>query len=157
MNLSDDRPEPTSGIASGESPEPVPELSEAVNSMDEYYQLKQELQIITVAISIFVFGCVWFFYSLNTALNYLLGACTSVVYLRMLARNVEQLGPQKRQIGRSQLAVLIGLMIIATQWSQLRVLPIFLGFLTYKATLLIVMLRSVFAHTRPSYRASKTP
>lgn len=121
------------------------ELTEASDSMSEYYQLKQELLIITLVISLVVFGSVWVFYSLNIALNYLLGACTSVVYLRMLAKNVERLGEGQRRLGKSHLALFIGLIILATQLNQLKVLPIFLGFLTYKATLLIFILRSSFS------------
>lgn len=132
-------------VVTSESP-----VDPSTNSMDEFYRLKNELQIITFVIGIVIFGFVWFFYSLNIALNYLLGACTSVVYLRLLARNVEQIGGQKQSIGRSQVAIFIGLIIIATQWNQLKVLPVFLGFLTYKATLLIFVFRSLL----PSHSSS---
>lgn len=111
--------------------------------MQEYYRLQQELLLITVALTGLIFFPVWLVYSLNIALNYLLGACTGVVYLKVLARNVEQLGKTKERIGKSQLAIFVGLIIVATQWSQLHVLPIFLGFLTYKATLLVYTLRTL--------------
>lgn len=122
----------------------VSSLSEEPNdSMQEFYQLQQELIIITLVLIGVIFASVWIFYSLNIALNYLLGACTGVVYLKVLARNVEQLGKQKQQIGKSHLAIFIGLIIVATQWNQLHVLPVFLGFLTYKATLIVYMFRSL--------------
>ena len=110
--------------------------------MTEFYQLKQELLTSTLILTVLIFGPVWLFYSLNIALNYLIGACTGVVYLRMLAKNVEQLGKEKHHIGKTQLALFIGLMITATQWDQLQVLPIFLGFLTYKAAILVYMFRT---------------
>ncbi|WP_233743423.1 ATP synthase subunit I [Leptodesmis sichuanensis] len=119
-------------------------LSEEPNaSMQEFYQLQQELLLTTIVLTGVIFGFVWVFYSLNIALNYLLGACTGVVYLKVLARNVEQLGRQRKQLGKSHLAIFIGLIIVATQWNQLYVLPCFLGFLTYKGTLLIYMFRSL--------------
>ena len=112
-------------------------------SMQEYYQLQKELLVTTLVLTGIIFTTVWIFYPVNIALNYLLGACTGVVYLKVLARNVEQLGKGKSHIGKSQLAIFIGLIIVATQWNQLQVLPIFLGFLTYKATLIVYTLRLV--------------
>lgn len=116
----------------------------STNSMAEFYQLKRELLVSTLILTALIFFPVWYFYSLNIACNYLIGACTGVVYLRMLARNVEQLGKEKQHIGKTQLAVFIGLMIIATQWNQLQVVPVFLGFLTYKAAIIVYTLRTVF-------------
>jgi ATP synthase protein I len=110
--------------------------------MQEFYQLKQMLLLVTLALTGIIFICVWFFYSLNIALNYLLGACTGVVYLRMLARDVEGLSQQQKRLSKARFAVFIGLIIVATQWHQLQIVPIFLGFLTYKATLLVYMVQS---------------
>jgi ATP synthase protein I len=110
--------------------------------MQEFYQLKQRLLLVTLALTGIIFICVWVFYSLNIALNYLLGACTGVVYLRMLARDVEGLSQQQKRLSKARFAVFIGLIIVATQWHQLQIVPIFLGFLTYKATLLVYMVQS---------------
>ncbi|MDX2244051.1 MAG: ATP synthase subunit I [Leptolyngbyaceae cyanobacterium bins.302] len=126
-----------------EAPNPETVLPESSNSMQEFYELQRELLLITLALIGIIFVFVWYFYSTNIALNYLLGACTGVVYLKVLARNVEQLGKQKSRIGKSHIAIFVGLIIVATQWNQLHVLPVFLGFLTYKGTLLIYMFRSL--------------
>lgn len=123
-----------------EAPDSAP--SDIDNSMGEYYQLKQTLLIATIAIAGIVFGSVWLAYSLNTALNYLLGACFGLVYLRMLAKEVERIGVQKSRPGSSRLALLVGLLIVATQWQQLHILPVFLGFLTYKAAIIIYVLQT---------------
>ncbi|MEQ8957779.1 MAG: ATP synthase subunit I [Coleofasciculus sp. C2-GNP5-27] len=115
--------------------------------MQEYYQLKQTLLSVTLAMTGVVFVSVWIFYSLNIALNYLIGACVGVVYLRMLAKDVERLGVQKRRPSSTRLALLIGLLVVASQWQSLRILPIFLGFLTYKAAVIAYMLQSTLLPT----------
>jgi len=119
------------------------------DSMQEYYQLQQQLLLTTLVIAGIAFGSVWYFYSLPIAINYLLGACTGASYLRMLGKNVEKLGRERKRLGSTQLVPFIGLIIVATQWHQLQILPIFLGFLTYKAAVIVYILQTTF---RPNAR-----
>jgi ATP synthase protein I len=136
---SQDRPIQTPSSAS--KSEAAESLSD--RSMGEFYQLRQELLLTTLSLIVIAFGPVWWYYSLKIALNYLVGALTGVIYLRLLARNVEKLGSGANSVGKSQLAVFAGVMIFATQWKQLEVLPVFLGFLTYKAAILVYTLKTV--------------
>ncbi|MDY7020335.1 MAG: ATP synthase subunit I [Cyanobacteriota bacterium] len=115
----------------------------ADDSMQEYYQLQEELLILTVILTCVIFVTVCFFYPLRIALNYLLGAVGSVVYLRMLAKDVEKLGRQQQRLSKTRLALIIGLLVVATQWNSLMLLPIFLGFLTYKAALIVYVLKTL--------------
>lgn len=144
MNTPDSSPETLSveaAVSAGEAtapslpPDPDP-------SIQEYYQLQRDLFKVTLIMAGVIFGSVWIFYSLNIALNYLIGACTGVVYLRMLARKVEQLGRGKDRLGYTRLVLLVGIVLIASRWNQLQILPIFLGFLTYKAAIIFYMLRT---------------
>ena len=111
--------------------------------MQEFYQLSQQLLLVTLVITGITFVSVWIFYSLHIALNYLIGACGGVVYLKMLAKDVERLGSEKKRLSKTRFALFIGLVVVATQWRELEVLPIFLGFLTYKATLLVYTMQTV--------------
>ncbi len=119
---------------------PLPPAS--ASAMAEYYQLQKELYIWTFTLSGIAFFSVWWFYSLETALSYLIGSCAGVVYLRLLAKNVEGLGRDKKRLSQTGLAVFIGVMILATQWKQLELVPIFLGFLTYKGAIIAYVLRT---------------
>lgn len=112
--------------------------------MQEYYELFQRLLLITLVLTGVIFISVWISYSLNIALNYLIGACTGVVYLKMLAKDVEQLGSEKTSLSKTRFALFIGLIVLSTQLHELKVLPIFLGFLTYKVTLLVYTVQIAF-------------
>jgi ATP synthase protein I len=111
------------------------------SSMGEFYQLYRELILITLVLTGIIFISVWIAYSPNIALNYLLGACAGVLYLRMLAKDVERLGREKQELSKTRLALLVVLILLASRLNQLHILPIFLGFLTYKATLIIYVVR----------------
>ena len=117
--------------------------------MQEYRQLQQGLLLWTLAIAALLFISVWISYGLGTGLNYLLGACVGVVYLKLLARDVERIGNVPQSPLQSRLALFVGLVIVATQLERLQLVPIILGFLTYKATLLGYMLVTVLT---PKYR-----
>jgi len=111
-------------------------------SMQEFFKLQEDLLKITLLLTGIVFVSVWIFYSLNIALNYLIGACTGVVYLRMLAKNVAQLGREKSRLSSTRLALLIGLILVASRLDQLEIMPIFLGFLTYKVAVIYYMMQT---------------
>ena len=123
------------GSASGLPVEPDP-------SMDEFFRLQWDLLLVAVLLTGIIFVSTWIYYSLNTSLNYLIGSCAGIFYLRMLAKHVEQLGRQRKQLGQTRLAVLVILILVASRLEQLEILPIFLGFLTYKASLIVYVLRT---------------
>jgi ATP synthase protein I len=147
---------------SDESTDPTPttrqdtqsgfEDTEPVDSMQEFYKLYQEFLVITLVLTGIIFISVWIFYSLNIALNYLLGAATGMVYVRMLAKDVERLGQEKRQLSKNRFALLVIIILVASRWNQLQILPIFLGFLTYKATLIFYVIRESFLSALPNPR-----
>jgi ATP synthase protein I len=60
----------------------------------------------------------------------------------MLAKDVEQVGIKGKRLTKTRFALFIGLIVVATQWKQLHLMPIFWGFLTYKAALMVYILRT---------------
>lgn len=139
--------EPTEDVATHASSEGngsvVAQATTALSngSMTEYVQLKHELYITITVIGIVIFVAVWLAFELNIALNYLLGAIVGLVYIRMLAQEVEKLGNNKRTLNSNRLGLFAGVMILAMLVPKLQVLPVFLGFLTYKAALLVYTCR----------------
>jgi len=113
--------------------------SGATGYTDDYEALKLKLFTLTLILSGLIFAAVATFYGLQLALNYLLGACTGVVYLKMLAKSVDRLGRETKRLGYSRLGIFMILIIVATRLDQLQILPIFLGFLTYKAAVLVYL------------------
>ena len=140
MNTSDTSPKSITVESNTSEVGTVP--TEPNASIQEYYKLQKELHVITLTITGIILIFVWVFYPLNIALNYLIGAATSVVYLRMLTKDVERIGRKKGYLSKIRLAMFVGLIILATQLNELKILPIFLGFLTYKAALIIYVLRT---------------
>ncbi|MEM9944977.1 MAG: ATP synthase subunit I [Cyanobacteria bacterium P01_D01_bin.36] len=122
------------GSEAAEEAVPLPPASET--SMQDYYQLQQNLLLLTLAFTAAIFFVVWGTYSLNIALNYVIGAVTGLVYFRMLAKSVGGIGREKPKPSSGRLAIFVGVMVVSTQWQQLSILPVFLGFLTYKAALI---------------------
>jgi len=113
--------------------------------MGEYYQLKKNLLLVTLTLTGVIFIAVWLAYSLQIALNYLLGSCVGLVYLRMLAKEVESIGAGKTRLSSTRLALVAALLIVASQWQQLQILPVFLGFLTYKAAIIAYVIQTTLA------------
>ncbi|MEM6251735.1 MAG: ATP synthase subunit I [Cyanobacteria bacterium P01_D01_bin.156] len=116
--------------------EPIELPPASDQAMGEYFRLQQNLLMTTLGFTAFIFISVWLAYSRHIALNYLLGACVGVVYLRMLAKSVAKIGRERTKLGSGRLAVFMGLIVFATQYQQLEIMPVFLGFLTYKAALI---------------------
>jgi ATP synthase protein I len=128
---------------------PTPQEKLAVSgepdaSMQEYYSLLKELFVATLTFTTVIFAGVWYFYSLDVALNYLLGAIGGIIYLLLLARDVGQLGRERGKLSQTRMAIFVALIVAAISIDQLSILPVFLGFLTYKATLLYYIFRTTF-------------
>jgi ATP synthase protein I len=144
VNSTDETPQPTELVGEDNTLEESSVAPSSEDSMGEYRQLKRELYLITLAITAVAFVTVVLVYDLRIALSYLLGAVAGVVYLRLLAKDVDRIGNQSSKLSLNRLALFVVLMLVAAKWDQLQILPVFVGFLTYRAALLVYFLRTIW-------------
>jgi ATP synthase protein I len=48
-------------------------------------------------------------------------------------------------LSSNRLALVAALLIVASQWQKLQILPVFLGFLTYKAAIIAYVIQTTLA------------
>ena len=118
--------------------------------MKDYYQLQRTLMLLSIVLTIIIFTCVWIFHSLLLALNYLLGALVGIVYLKILAKEVEKVGTSQQKLGKKGLILIAAMIIVASQWQKLYIVPVFLGFLTYKIALIAYTIQNVMVPAQKS-------
>jgi ATP synthase protein I len=109
------------------------------DGMEEYNRLKFKLLAITIASGIIIGLAVWAWYGWNIALSYFVGALVGTAYFRMLTKGVDRLGTESNRLGFSRLGLFVLLIAIAAKSDQLEILPAFLGFMTYKVAVLVIV------------------
>jgi len=109
------------------------------DGMEEYNRLKFKLLAITIASGIIIGLAVWAWYGWNIALSYFVGALVGTAYFRMLTKGVDRLGTESNRLGFTRLGLFVLLIAIAAKSDQLEVLPAFLGFMTYKVAVLVIV------------------
>jgi len=109
------------------------------DGMQEYNRLKFKLLAITIASGIIIGLAVWAWYGWNIALSYFVGALVGTAYFRMLTKGVDRLGTESNRLGFTRLGLFVLLIAIAAKSDQLEILPAFLGFMTYKVAVLVIV------------------
>ena len=113
------------------------EAQRQVDPMNDYLHLQQRLMMATLAVSAAAVPLSWIWFGGSAAASLLLGACSGLLYLRLLARSVASLGKSSRSVGRFQLLVPVILVIAALRVPAIELLPALAGFVLYKPALLL--------------------
>jgi len=120
------------------------ELEQPSEPMAEYYALQRRLQIAGAGLAVLCFGAICLLYSFNTALSYLLGAFTGMVYFHLLGRSVASLGGKPDRFANLRFPVIMLALIISIKLQMLEVVPTFLGLMTFKVAILLDALRDMY-------------
>ncbi|MGB2926707.1 MAG: ATP synthase subunit I [Limnothrix sp.] len=140
MNLSESKSQTNLTETSEQTSEVEADVTISANAMDEYYQLKKSIFLVAIASTVIISVIVCLTYSATTAASYFVGSCVGIIYLRMLAKDVEKVSGDNARVSSGRLALFAGMIIIAAKWEQLELLPVFLGFLTYKISIILSIL-----------------
>ena len=117
--------------------------SPEINSVDlsaEYVLLQLRIFRINLAITAFAVVVSVLFVDLNAAISLLLGACSGILYLRLLAKSIGSLGKSSSSVSKVQLIVPVALVLVVAKLPELHLLPALVGFLLYKPSLIIQFL-----------------
>lgn len=119
----------------------------AAKSREQYFKLKNKLQILTFAIGGFGLVSAYFTYTPEITVSYGAGLVGSLVYMRMLGNSIDGMadgarGVIKAAIGQPRLLVPVALVMIFNRWNgivapeyglmHLELIPMLVGFFTYK-------------------------
>ena len=117
-----------------------PVMEASIASSDEYVQLQQRIFRAALLVSALAVAITAFFFESQVAISLLIGALSGVLYLRLLARSIGQLGTSSKSVSKIQLVVPVVLVLAVSKLSQLELLPALLGFLLYKPSLIFQIL-----------------
>ena len=124
--------------------EPSENLDSSEKSSDEftfeYTQLQLRIFRLTLILSAFAVLITAILFDIPASISLLIGACSGILYLRLLARGIGKLGKSSMSVSKVQLLVPILLFFVVSRVPQLELLPAFLGFLLYKPSLIVQFL-----------------
>ncbi|KAH9536143.1 hypothetical protein CY35_17G091600 [Sphagnum magellanicum] len=124
-------------------------VKEAAAARERYLKLKNNLQIVTLAVGGAGLAGAYFSYSAEIAASYGVGLLGALVYIRMLGNSVDSVGARdaggavRGALGQPRLLVPVVLVMAFNRWNglvvpeygvmPLQLIPMLVGFFTYKA------------------------
>ncbi|CAI7884699.1 unnamed protein product [Closterium sp. NIES-53] len=155
-----------------EKEEPMTPEQIAQREREQYEKLKQSLVLTTLGLGVVFTGTAAVLYSPEIAVSYAVGAVGSLVYVRMLSSSVEALGASSVQgavrgaVGQPRLLVPVVLVMTFNRWNEilvpqygavpLELIPMLVGFFTYKAATITQALQDMLAPLAPPSSSSSS-
>ena len=112
---------------------------------DDYSLFQRRTLVVTIVVALLASVITAFVFDTSTSLSLLLGSLFGLIYFRLLARSIGQLGDSSKRVSRVQLVVPVLLVIMGSKIPQLHLIPSLLGFLLYKPSLVFQALLFSYA------------
>ena len=109
-------------------------------STNEYQQLQLRIFRLTLVAAVFAVSITAIFVSNQAAISLLIGACSGILYLRLLARGIGKLGTTSMSVSKVQLIVPVLLFFTVSRFQELELFPALIGFFLYKLSLIVQFL-----------------
>ena len=106
-------------------------------SSEEYSQLQLRIFRLTLVVTGLAALLTTIFVDFHAAISLLIGSFAGLLYLRILARSIGNLGKSSNSVGKIQLIVPVLLVLVVSKLPSLNLLPALLGFLLFKPSLII--------------------
>jgi len=117
-------------------------LKEFFSFSDDYFSLQLAIFCLTFFLSVFASLVSCLMINLSFGFSLFIGSIAGIFYLRLLAKNIGNLGKTSLGVSKVQLLLPICLFIFASKSELIEILPSIIGFFLYKPAILFYFSRS---------------
>ncbi len=120
----------------------IKQLSEFLEYSDDFFSLQLALFCLTLILSIVITIVSCIFINFSFGLSVFTGSIIGILYLRLLAKSIGNLGKTTSGISKVQLLLPVCLFIFASRNELIEIFPSIIGFFLYKPAMFYYFSRS---------------
>ena len=120
----------------------IQRLSKFLEVSDDFFSLQLALYCLTLLLSIVIAIVTCVFINFSFGLSVFIGSIIGILYLRLLAKSIGNLGKTSTGISKVQLLLPVCLFIFASRNELIEILPSIIGFFLFKPAMFYYFSRS---------------
>ena len=120
----------------------IKQLSQFLEVSDDFFSLQLALFCLTLILSIVITIVSCIFINFSFGLSVFIGSIIGILYLRLLAKSIGNLGKTSTGISKVQLLLPVCLFIFASRNELIEILPSIIGFFLFKPAMFYYFSRS---------------
>ena len=120
----------------------IKQLSQFLEVSDDFFSLQLALFCLTLILSIVITIVSCIFINFSFGLSVFIGSIIGILYLRLLAKSIGNLGKTSSGISKVQLLLPVCLFIFASRNEIIEILPSIIGFFLFKPAMFYYFSRS---------------